>query len=159
MKIICSAVVLFVISFYSCKERISSNTELLSEDYDNRAERVEKLGEEVIFFSPVTDAEFKLVNVNGFHNKRLTVPGPSYWDYKFAVKINPSDISKWKAGMTDTSILNYNEDWLSKIVSHRKENWMINKQSRPKFYIRKGENVTTIIFEKEGIVYKSVTNY
>lgn len=149
----------FLLSFIAltavaCNTKKSTATELTSEDFPDRTERIEKLKQEVVFFSEIEDAEFKLVNANGFHDQRLTVPGASFHDYQFVVKVKQGDISKWTKGMKDTANVSYVEDLLQEVTANRKENWLNGKKSVPGFFVRPGENVLMMVFEKEGIVFK-----
>lgn len=60
--------------------------------------RVELLSAEKRKYSSIEDAEYDLFNVNGFSNQKMILPGASSWDYKFVIKVDPSDIHKWLEG-------------------------------------------------------------
>ncbi|MBB4807197.1 hypothetical protein HNP38_002501 [Chryseobacterium defluvii] len=139
-----------------CTSSDSNPTKLDSNDYKSRVERVELLKKEIKSFSDIRDAEFELFNVNGFVNQRISVPGASSWDYKFAIRIDTINISKWTSGMQAIELINYDDNWTKEIIRHRKQNWIT--YSKPEYFIRKGENVTMLVFKKEGIIFKRVTN-
>ncbi len=49
------------------------------------------------------------------------------------------------------------KDYLNsyEIIKQRKQNW--ETTSEPQFFIRKGEDVTMIIYKNEGVIFKRVT--
>jgi hypothetical protein len=65
-----------------------STTRLDSDDCENKKDRIDRLKMEIRSFSDYQDAEFELFNVNGFHHQRMSVPGASSCDYKFAVRVD-----------------------------------------------------------------------
>lgn len=119
-------------------------------------ERIEKLKMEINSLSDFQDAEFELFNVNGFYNHRTSVPGASSWDYKFVIKIDTVNISKWTTGMIEVEPTEYDDSWTKEIVKGRKHNWQTF--SKPQYFKRNGEDVTVLVFKNEGIIYKRVTN-
>ncbi|WP_108802414.1 hypothetical protein [Aquimarina sp. Aq107] len=127
-----------------------------SDDYESKIERVEILKNEIKYFSDFEDAEFELFNVNGFLDSRIALPGASSWDYKFVIKINPSDVNKWTDGME--KILSNKDDkvWMNDIIEKRKIEWKTT--SSPELYNRQGTNVLMIVYRSEGIIYKRVVN-
>ncbi len=139
-----------------CTSNDSYPTNLDSDDYEGKADRIEILRKEIKPFSDIHDAEFELFNVNGFHNQRTSVPGASSWDYKFVVKIDTVNISKWTSGMQTVKITDYDDNWTKEITKHRKFNWETN--SEPQYFIRNGENVMLLVYKNEGIIFKRVTN-
>jgi hypothetical protein len=147
----------FLLAFStSCFTDHSDSTKLNSREYDSKTERIAQLKSHITSFSEFQDAEFELFNVNGFDNQRLSVPGASSWDYKFVVKVETDSIPKWTAGMTEIECQEQEMDWTKELIQHRKQNWVTH--SKPKCFVRSGENVTLFVFRKEGIVFKRVTN-
>ncbi|WP_299189760.1 hypothetical protein [uncultured Aquimarina sp.] len=145
--------------FNSCfdSSNSKSNTTILdSDDYESKIERVEILKNEIKYFSDFEDAEFELFNVNGFSDSRIALPGASSWDYKFVIKINPSDVNKWTDGME--KILSNKDDkvWMNDIIEKRKIEWKTT--SSPELYNRQGTNVLMTVYRSEGIIYKRVVN-
>jgi len=139
----------------SCSD--SANlSQLNSIDYKTKEERVEILKKEIKFFSNFEDAEFELFNVNGFSNGRIDLPGPSSWNYRFVIKVKPSDINKWTKGMVKMEFDNYDTQWMRKITEERKGVW--KTETAPEFYTRKGERVFMAVYRFEGIVFKSIVN-
>ncbi|MBI3235206.1 MAG: hypothetical protein HYZ42_14425 [Bacteroidetes bacterium] len=138
----------------SCSD--SNSSKLDSDDYENKMERIEKLKMEIKPFSDFQDAEFELFNVNGFHNQRTSVPGASSLDYKFVIKIDTVNLSKWTTGMTEVELTDYDDSWTKEIIKSRKQNWQTF--SKPQYFKRNGEDVTMLVFKNEGIIYKRVTN-
>ena len=142
--------------FASCASSNSNSTKLDSDDYENTTERIEILKREIKAPSDFQDAEFKLFNVNGFHNQRTSVPGASSLDYKFAVRIDTIDISKWTIGMQAVVLTNYDDNWTKEITKDRKQNW--KTYSKPQYFIRNGEDVTMLVYKNEGVIFKRVSN-
>lgn len=140
---------------FGCKKNV---TTLDSDDCSNQEDRIKKLKENVVCASEIYDAEFELFNVNGFANTRnMSVPGASSWNYKFVVKIDTSDIMKWLENFTETKNVSPNLQSIIEITKIRKEHW--KAISSPRYYIRPNDNdVFVVLFEKEGILYKSVVN-
>ena len=97
--------------------------------------------------------------MNGFENQResFSIPGASDLDYKFAIIIDTINISKWISGMTEVEVSAIDNQWANEIIKERKQNWEFF--SKPKYFIRKGENVNIILYKNEGILFKRVTNY
>ena len=75
-------------------------------------------------------------------------------DYKFAVKVKPSEIDKWTEGMQKIEKPEENEDWINVLIEKRKSDWSHN--SEPEYYERNGANVIQILYRQEGIVFKRV---
>jgi hypothetical protein len=104
----------------------------------------------------IKDAEFELFNVNGFHNQRILVPGSTSLDYKFAIKLDTSDIKKWTKDLTEVKLKDYDDEWTKQIIKNRKQNW--RTKSKPQYFTRKGANVTVLVFKNEGILFKRVSD-
>jgi len=146
--------ILICLSIQSCNSSDSNSTTLTSNDIADRSERINILKREVKVFSELKDAEFYLVNANGFSNQRISVPGASSLNYQFVIKIDTNDISKWTEGMTELSKGDTNNSWMDKLLLSRKENW--NVHSIPKVFTRIGDSVTMLIYKDEGIIYKKL---
>lgn len=145
---------LSILGFSNCSDYSNPN-ELDSDNYKTIEKRVEVLKGEIKSFSDFDNAEFELFNVNGFsNNNRVTVPGASSWDYKFAIKTNPSNVDKWVKGMTKIESNNVNVQWMNKIIQKRKNDWITDTD--PEFYTRKENNVIMVVYRSEGIIFKRV---
>jgi hypothetical protein len=142
----------FLLSLFSCSQRDSKPGKLDSDDFDNKSKRIEALEYEIKSFSEIIDTEFELFNANGFNGQRMTIPGASSWDYRFVIRIDPSDISKWTEGFVGTEIHTEDLEWLEEIVKNRKENWI--RKSKPEYFKRAEENVVMVVFRDEGIIFK-----
>lgn len=138
----------------SCTGTAMEKNKLDSDDYETAAQRVKALRKVITAPSDFTDAEFELFNVNGFGDQQPGVAGASSWDYKFVVRADTADLSKWIMGAQPMEIKGFDNGWITEIVKNREQNW--NMASSPKYYVKDG--VTTVIFEKEGIVCKRVFN-
>jgi hypothetical protein len=146
---------LIILALCSCSETSNSN-KLDSDDYNTKEERIEVLKKEIKSFSEFENAEFELFNVNGFSNSRTTLPGASSWDYKFAIKVKPSDIDKWTDGMVLVDSGNYDDSWLKKLIQKRTNDW--RTVSEPEIYTRKGDDVIMVVYKTEGKIFKRVVN-
>ena len=146
--------ILICLSIQSCNSSDSNSTTLTSKDIADRSERINILKREVKVFSELKDAEFYLINANGFSNQRISVPGASSLNYQFVIKIDTNDISKWTEGMTETSSYSTDNYWMDKLLISRKENWNIH--STPKVFTRIGDSVIIFVYKDEGIIYKKL---
>ncbi|WP_425222663.1 hypothetical protein [Psychroserpens sp.] len=143
---------MITLGLVSCSNFNNSNY-LDSDTFKTKKERVACLKNEIKSKSEFDNAEFELFNVNGFSNSRITtIPGTSSWDYKFVIRVNPSDIDKWTQEMLEIEPKNYNLNWTTEIIEKRAIDWITN--SLPEFYTRTEDNVLIIIFRTEGIIYK-----
>jgi hypothetical protein len=155
MKKYLHIIIAFVL-FTSCKTNDTNSNKLDSDDFERKIDRIEKLSMEIKPFSEFIDAEFELFNVNGFHNQRTSVPGASSLEYKFVVRIDTINISKWTTGMQEFELRDYDDSWTKEITKHRKQNW--GTYSTPQYFKRHGEDVTMLVFMNEGIIFKRVKN-
>ncbi|WP_438426078.1 hypothetical protein [Aquimarina macrocephali] len=138
----------------SCVNSHKNNT-LTSIETESAEDRIAMLKREIVSKSEFYDAEFLLFNVNGFTNSRITsIPGPSSWDYQFAIKVEPLEVKHWIADFTKIDAKEYTSDWTNSLVIHRKQNWEI--KSTPEVYKREESNTFIIIYQKEGIVFKRI---
>jgi len=143
--------ILISLGILSCNSNDSNSTTLTSKDVTDKSQRINILKKEVKIFSELKDAEFYLINANGFSNQRISVPGASSLNYQFVIKIDTNDISKWTEGMTETS--GYS-NWMDELLISRKENW--NMHSIPKVFTRIGDSVIMFVYNDEGIIYKKL---
>ena len=133
----------------------SNKTELKSYAINEKAERIRILANEVKMFSEIEDAEFDLYNVNGFSGEIANLPGTSSIYYRFVIKVNPSDVEKWKQGFVETPRQKEVEKWNFDLIKVRAIQWKTT--SEPKFYSRKDEiGVKLVIFANDGIIFKKI---
>lgn len=148
-------IILIIGLFNGCTSNGSKSTKIDSDDFKNKADRIENLKAQIKFFSDFQDAEFELFNVNGFQNASTSGPGASSWDYKFVIKIDTVNMIKWTSGMQAVNITDYDDEWTKEITKNRKQNW--KTYSAHQYYNRNGEDVTMIVYKNEGILFKRVT--
>lgn len=125
-----------------------------SDNYWTKEKRIKILKAEIKWPSDFYDTEFELFNINGFTNGLLSQPGPSSVDYKFAIKVNKSDLDKWIKGMTKLEDQDYDTSWINKIIEKRKENWVCKNQFE--IFVRKNTNVTVLICRDQELVFKRI---
>lgn len=144
--------IILALTISSC----SKPTKLDSDEFSTPGERVEILKQEISCFSEIKDAEFELYNVDGFKSSwGFSAPGLPYLDYKFVIKVDKEDVTKWREGMIKFEPEHYDTAWIKKIIKNREENWFTSSQ--PTYYVRQhDENVTMVEFYLEGIVFKRV---
>ncbi len=150
--------ILLTIAFcsYSCSGVKSSSNILDSQNLNSKNKRIKILKKEIKLFSDFENAEFNLFNVNGFSNNRITLPGASSWDYKFALKVKPSHLDKWINDMVKIDTTNYDITWTKQLIEKRESEWKTN--SKPEFYTRKRDHVMLVLYRNEGIIFKRVIN-
>jgi len=144
---------LILVQTYSCFN-MNNSMSIDSDDYWTKEKRIKILKAEIKWPSDFYGAEFELFNINGFSGRRLSQPGPSSVDYKFAIKVNTSDLDKWIKGMTKLEDENYDADWIDKIIEKRKENWICKSQFE--VFVRKNTNITVLICRDQGLVLKRI---
>ncbi|MCK4636077.1 MAG: hypothetical protein KAT32_04385 [Candidatus Moranbacteria bacterium] len=157
-KIIICFTIIFITACNS-----NNSTNLDSSNFSSSAEKIEILSKEIKMFSEVADAEFRLFNTDGFSDSRkLSVPAPPIYDYKFVVKLNKNNLNNWKDDMTEVQENNFNfeTEWTVELIERNKDDWKVS--SKPKYYIWKNNSDETfvymIIYEKEGVIFRrSVT--
>ena len=132
-------------------------TKMASNKVADKAERVEKLSAEITSYSEFQDAEYDLFNVNGFSNSRQTLPGASSWDYKFVIKVKKADLDSWTAGMTELQLNGYDVSWTKDIIKPRQENWLTITE--PKLFKREEADVTVLVYEDEGVIFKRIIQH
>ncbi len=138
----------------SCVNSHKDNTRT-SVEIERTEDRITTLKREIVSKSEFYDAEFLLFNVNGFANSKVTsIPGPSSWDYRFAIKVEPSEVKNWITDFTKIDTKEYTYDWTNDLVVHRNQNW--ERKSVPEVYKIEGSNVFIIVYKKEGILFKRV---
>jgi len=125
-----------------------------SDDYWTKEKRIKILKTEIKWPSDFYDAEFELFNINGFSSGFLNQPGPSSVDYKFAIKVNKSDLDKWIKGMVKLEDQDYDASWIDKIIEKRKESWVC--ESSFEVFVQRNTNVTVLICRNEGFVFKRI---
>jgi hypothetical protein len=146
----------FIIGLFNgCTSSGSYSTKIDSDNFRNKADRIESLKAEIKSFSDFEDAEFELFNVNGFQNTSTWLPGASSWDYKFVIKVDTVNIIKWTDGMQAVNIPDYDDRWTKELVKNREQSW--KTYSVPQYFVREGENVTMLVYKSEGIIFKRVT--
>jgi hypothetical protein len=129
--------------------------EINSSEIANKQQRIENLSKEIAVFSEILDAEYNLFNSSGFGMNSDTGLGPTDTDYKFAIKVKPGDVQKWKKRLIGTKGDINNEHWIQELIQARKQNWLTS--ATPVFYTQANEiNATIVIYEKEGIIFKSI---
>jgi len=116
----------------------------------SNAEKIAFLNRYLVTKSAIEAAEF---DIDYEDNSGGWVPGPSDWDIKAALKIQPRDTILWTEGLDRT--LNEDEDlsWGVRLLPQG-ESWRI--KSKPQIFTRRDHDVTVAIFEPEGIVLKRV---
>lgn len=155
---IITAAFLIVTALFIIRISLPKKMEINSSEITDKQERIENLSEEIAVFSEILDAEYNLFKSSGFgftSDFILSQLGPTDTDYKFAVKVKPSDVTKWKKGLIGMKGDINNEHWIQELTQDRKQNWFTS--STPVFYTRPNEiNLTIVIYEKEGIIFKSI---
>ena len=143
---------IFVLIFIlSC----TNKTKINSLDITDKGERIETLKKEIKINSGIENAEFDLFNVNGFSDDFISLPGSSSCNYKFVVRVKPKDVSQWTKNLSVINGEVNSEQWMLKLIQKRKNEWITC--SKPIFYSREGESgIKIIVYEKEGIIYKSI---
>lgn len=148
--------ILGALTILGCAEKTDPNTKG-SKQISEIAERIKTIQHYVKCESDLLDAQFVLFNANGFekNERRTDIPAPSYWDYKYAVKVPPEQAIRWTNAMVDITMPeDYDDSWIAEIVSHDKENW--NPVTTPILALRvaDGLRIEMLTYEEEGMIFR-----
>jgi hypothetical protein len=155
-KRILIAIFLIVTGLLVTRICLPKKMEVNSFGITDKQERIENLSEEIAVFSEILDAEYNLFKSSGFgYTSDLVELGPIDTEYKFAVKVKPPDVVKWKKGLVETKGDINNEYWIKELTHAHRKNWVTS--TTPLFYTRPNAITLTIVtYEKEGIIFKSI---
>lgn len=148
---------LLFLNCISCSPSTTHQSSLDSNHYSDRKERIKILTQEIKSFSAFEDAEFDLFNVNGFSNSKTSVPGASYWDYKFVIKLDSAHIDPWINQLTQTSCDTTDQSWMNQLIQKRASKWTI--VTSPECYKDSTRGLSIIIYRTEGILFKRVIQH
>ncbi len=137
-------VAIFSSCLVSCsKPSLTTNT--YSSQLDTDRQKIEFLGKYFNLLSPIEATEFHIV----CHNNDFA---PSDLDIEAAMKVSPSDVKVWTEGM-QLQQQPLDIAWGYALIAKDKKRWKI--ESKPKFYLRSSGDGVVVVFESEGIIFKS----
>jgi hypothetical protein len=130
--------------------------EMNSRNIPDASERVKELSGEVVLPAKITDAEYYLFNSGGLSNSsRIFSLGPKDIHYQYVVKTSPGNTDEWHKGLEQVKTLPEDVVIIEYLSGFRKQNWQT--VSKPEIY--EDQYSRTIIFKKEGIIYKEIKQY
>lgn len=128
----------------------SRTTDTYSSQFASDEQKIAFLGKYLNLPSKIEAAEFHVV----YHdNSGSFAPGPSDWTIEAAVKLAPDSIPLWISGMEIQETQDIS--WGHALIAGDQEKWDL--QSRPLIYKQPNENVFVAVFEKEGVLFKSIS--
>ena len=128
----------------------SKTTDTWSFEFDNKEEKLQFLLEYLIAPSEIYDAEYLIQ----YHdNGGGPASGPSDWDIRVALLINPHDLSLWLEGLEELPLGEIDLLWWAELETERL-NW---HDSNALSYRRPGQNVFLVAFPEQGIILKSMS--
>lgn len=133
----------------SCKTK--DYNQLDSDDFPDKKERIAVLNQEIRAESTIKDAAFELFNINGFQTNRNSIPGASYWDYKFAIQTDTNSIMSWKEGLISQTGKNLDLSWTSEIIKNNAQLWKTT--CTPQYFTDENKNWIVVIYKQDGIVF------
>jgi hypothetical protein len=154
MKIIYLFLTFFTV--VSCNLSSTNPNVLSSIAVDSKEERISVLKKEVHTATEIFDAEYHLVNANGFSDQRTTVPGASSLSYAFVVKVDTNDINKWTAGLRKLTNSKLTFNWMTKLPEDRKKNWQTDSVFA--FYTDDNKSITVVAYKHKGIIFKQISS-
>ncbi len=127
----------------------------LTTDTDSRAfvDRAKKLGflrRYVKLPTEVRNVEFSIVYRDNSHG---LVPGPSDWDIRYIVRVDPQDVDAWLYDPRPAKLRPESEARLAAMIDDR-PGW--RRTGRPT-YFRQRDRAYVIVYRKDGIVYKELS--
>jgi hypothetical protein len=129
----------------ACTNRPSLTTDTYSSQLDSDRQKIEFLGKYFKLLSPIEATEFHIV----YHDNDFA---PSDSDIEAVMKVSPSNLKVWTEGM-QLQQQPVDITWGYALVAKNKQRWKI--ESKPKFYRRSNGDGIVIVFESEGIIFKS----
>ena len=140
------AVLLLSVSLIGCSE---SNNTINSKEL-SKEERIKTLSENINVHSEVLDAEYNLFKTGGFSKSNRLAP--TDYDYRYVVKVKPSEIALWTEDCIETDC-DYNDvKWTEELTKHRRENWKTT--SKPVCFSSDAKIV--IAYIPEGIIFNKI---
>jgi hypothetical protein len=137
-------VALISLCLVSCsKPSLTTNT--YSSQLNSDRQKIEFLGKYFKLLSPIEATEFHIV----YHDNDFA---PSDLDIEAAMKVSPSDVKVWTEGM-QLQHQPLDIAWGYALIAKDKQKWSI--KSKPKFYRRSSGDGVVVVFESEGIIFKS----
>jgi len=128
--------------------RQNLSTDTRSRIFSTDTQKIEFLEKYATLSSPIIATEFHIIyhdNSTGF------VPGPSDWDMKIALLLEPADIPQWLTGLEEVTDEDIDISWASEVLPSNSR-W---KRIRvPQYYHRPESAVEVAVYEQEGIVLK-----
>jgi len=144
-----SSIVFYLISRDRNTEPPTTKTK--SSSFSIKEQKLAFLTKYVKEYSDVYNAEYSIEYQN---NNYGFVPGPSEWDIRVVLKVQPEKVSDWVEGFQEVSEEMVHFDWWGELDINEHE-W--NRNSKPRFYKRKNQDVYIIVYEVEGIIFKKIT--
>jgi hypothetical protein len=129
----------------ACVDRPSLTTNTYSSQLDSQQKKIEFLGKYFKLLSPIEATEFHIV----YHDNDFA---PSDSDIEAAMKVSPSNLKLWIEGM-QLQQQPIDLAWGYALIAKDKQRWKI--KSKPKFYRRSSGDGFVVVFEPEGIIFKS----
>jgi hypothetical protein len=101
--------------FTSCYENKSTDTYSVS--FNDFEQKVAFLKKYLNLRTEIEDVEFHIK----YHDNSSSIPGPSEWYYRVALKVNPDSLYKWNLTCNAPDTLYKYEEWENIIPSNK--NW------------------------------------
>lgn len=86
-----SAAVCFICFLFSCADN-GNSTDTYSSSFSGKKEKMDFLARHFQLKTKVKDAEYHIMVQD---NSGGLVPGPSFWSYHIALKLDPADLDRW----------------------------------------------------------------
>lgn len=137
----------------ACGQGASLTTDTRSSQFATDAEKIAFLARYLKLPSPVEAAEF---HVRYQDNSRGLVPGPSDWDVRAVVRVQPAETARWAEGLRRLPVgaaPSVDLSWGHALLPDEAR-WRL--ASSPALYTRDEGAVVVAVFEAEGIVMKRV---
>jgi hypothetical protein len=138
-------IAIFSLGLGACVDRPSLTTNTYSSQLDSQQKKLEFLGRYFKLLSPIEATEFHIV----YHDNDFA---PSDSDIEAVLKVSPSNLKLWTEGM-QAQHQPVDLAWGYALIAKDKQRW--NIKSKPKFYRRSSGDGFVVVFEPEGIIFKS----
>ena len=148
-----AAVIIFILWQTKASDTEKSQdktTDKWSVEFSDAEEKLNFLAEYLNMPSEIIDAEYHIV----YHdNSQGLVPGPSDWDIRAALKINPDNIALWTEGFEPASPEEIDFAWWEGISFAG----ISLDGAKAEYYRRDNSFVYLVVFAQEGIILKAMS--
>ena len=151
VAVMCVIISIAFISHNLQNQAPNKTTDTWSTEFYSQKDKIVFLAEYLIMPSEVLDAEYHIVY---YDNSGGVIPGPSDWDVRVALKIQPNDLPLWLDGFVSAPEKDINLSWWDELSSANFE-W---GNDGAEYYRRSDVSFSyLVVFPEAGVILKAVS--